>query len=56
MLCCSMRMNPLRGLSSSETNVSTMATVNGTTSMASKNLCRMLYPTTKQVNADINIR
>lgn len=35
MLSCSACTNPLRGLSSSETNAKTMATVNGTTNMAS---------------------
>jgi len=55
MLCCSMRIKPVRGLSSSKTNENTIATVNGKTNIARNNRRPMLYPTTKQVSTEIKI-
>ncbi len=55
ILCCPTRMNPVRWGVSSRTRESTIATVNGDTSIARKKRRLMLYPTTKQLSTAIRI-
>jgi hypothetical protein len=47
MLFCSMRMNPVRGLSRSTITVTTSATTTGVITSDSHNFCFKVYPATK---------